>query len=700
MSDTTHVAMAPASPAHRVARIGRDIVEEVLLTVKKLPGRVDRTAILKNLERAIEGLQTLQESALSSTDHLDLLSEARARVHAAAEAIEGHDLSERSRQMAARLRGVERTLEHAREATIDVVVAQQGARILDELSHRASERVPDVEPFGVSHGFPRLHAMERELVRAHVDVEPEEFIWEEAEDQPEADENEESQARDEALDLAATIEEEDDDEEDGYGASDPAKRLPLLVANTKQTAKTMVPGLDGEIAQIERLLRTCLEDIGAMGNLRRMRDDDPFDLAAIARFETRMCRCLDAVIALGQPFFTVTGPGSRFSGVDVLDAAVRYARESITADPGRAFARTMVLCSVAGDDTVRAAVLALKESPPYTYRAQGEALSLAPNEGVVSAMIRLTSDDEPRLVALALDVLAMRGEVKFGIVPPLLEHPQEEVRVAAIRALSVTKERDAAVRLLLDLCETEIDDDVWVAGVEALVRLRCAGGLDLLRARLVEEVEDEDADMLRADLRTRCMQLLGIAGKADDYLLLERLYFGDPGQAAALGFHGHVRLVDRLLLALEGTGDAGGVYLGLSSRREVALALQRITAAPFVMGVDGGLVDPYRVDTDAKKWMSWWEAHRRDFDHRVRYRFGQPFSGMHTVHELLADRVPVKTRRQCARELEVLLGTPFPIHDFAERQREALGQARASVEAATQAGEPRFAAGRWQTLDG
>jgi HEAT repeat protein len=677
--------------------VAHDVVEDVLLTVKKLPGRVDRTAIVAALERAVEGLQMLEASSLHSSDHLDKLDAARSCVRDGVDAIEGHDHSNQSLSMAKRLRGLDRILERAREATLDAVVSNQGAHLDAAFADRAREEVPPVEPFAASHGAPLLHTMERELVRAHVDVEPEDLIWDDYAEAPEEDENvEEDEDPDAALDLAATLPELEE-EEDDFRESDPAKRLPLLVANSKATVATMMPGVEGEVAQIERLIRTCLEDIGVMGNLRRLHEHERYDLSGMTRFETRMCACIDAVIALGQPFFTVSAPGSCVSGVDVLDAAVRYAREAITADPGRAFARTMLLCSVAGEDTVRAAVLALKESPPYTFRAQGEALSIAPNPHVADAMHRLTTDDDSRVVSLALDVLSARGEAKFGTLTTLLEHPQEEVRVSAVRALGFVKEREAAEQILVDLCETEIDDDVWVAGVEALVRLGSPEGLALVRERMVEEVQEEDADMLRADLRTRCMRLLGVAGKPDDYLLLERLYFGDRGQAAALGFHGHVRLVDRLLLALEGADAGGGVYLGQAGKREAALALQRITAAPFVIAGDGH-VDPYRVDPDFRLWIAWWEENRSRFDPDVRYRFGQPYSGLFSVHELLADNVPVTTRRECAFELEVLLGEPFPLHDFAANQREALERARASIEMAAASGDHRFAPGRWLTL--
>ena len=71
----------------------------------------------------------------------------------------------------------------------------------------------------------------------------------------------------------------------------------------------------------------------------------------IASFERRLLENLDALVALGQPVAA--------RSVDVLAAAQRYAAEAVVADPMRAFARSFVLCCVEGEDTVRAAALAL-----------------------------------------------------------------------------------------------------------------------------------------------------------------------------------------------------------------------------------------------------------------------------------------------------------------------------------------------------
>ena len=299
-----------------------------MLELKTLPGRVDRTAIVQRMEEARAALDDLEQSPLGATDHLDVLRGARERVKLAAEALEGHDLSSVAMQLCRRIRGVERALEHAREATIEAIVASQQDHISDELRGRARERVPGVQPFAVSPGVPRLHAIARSLLKAAVDVVPEDYIFDdedeldEAEDEAAVSELEPSYESDLAL-MAEPDEEEED--EPPPESVDPVKRLAVLgqPGGAAPVEATMAFGTAGELAQLERLARECLEDISANANLRRLGDEDRYDWEAMGRFEQRMCASLDALVALTlldfgrwlpelkKHFFRVSIPGVR-----------------------------------------------------------------------------------------------------------------------------------------------------------------------------------------------------------------------------------------------------------------------------------------------------------------------------------------------------------------------------------------------------
>ena len=678
------------SPAHRPARVGRDVVEDVLLEVKSLHGRVNRTAIVQRLEESLTALRELRLSSIDAPEHLKLLEGCRKCLDLSIDAVEGHSLSPTATKMCERLRGVERMLEHAREAVIDAVVAQQ-SQVIDEALHgRAQERVPDLQPFALSHGLPRLHALEREPLRTSVDVTPDDYLFEEHDEDPDSEESAPTELGEEEQ-YQADLEphpDEQEEEEEPPPSVDPAKRLAVLVApRAADVEATMVSGIDGELAVLKRMARDCLEEIGSCANLRRLKDRERFLWDVQRGFEQRMCDGLDMLVATAQPFFMASGGGARYPGLDILAETVRYGRDGATVDPSRAYARAFVLGSIAGADTVRAAILALKQSHPLTYTDQMHAMSMAPNPAISDALRQLTTDDDPRLVCFALDGLYGRRAADVATIVPLLEHNDDGVRIRAARALGVATERETAAKLLADFLASEIDDDASAAAVEALVFQGV--GIELVRERLAEEVEE--AGTLRADIRARFMQLLGVAGQAHDYKLLMALYSGQAGEALAAGLHGHVALVPMLLDPLS---PKPTVFAGAAQRREAAAALQRITGAP--MHTPREPTDNYDVLTDFPMWSVWWQDNQDQFDPELRYRFGKPWSGLSPVEELEADNVPMALRRMLALEIGILLQErPTLGHEFAARQAAQLAAQRSTIEAAIGEHLTRFLGGHW-----
>jgi hypothetical protein len=687
-----------ASPAARQASLGRDVVESVLLEVKGLRGRVDREAVVRALEGAIAALHALGGSGVGEADHLGVVDGARAAVREARETLGSRDVSDRALRMVARLAGVEQALGVAREATLEAVVAAQGDVIAAEARGGQRRAPPPPEPFTASRGAPRVHALARAPMTADVDVmAPTDFVFDEIPASSRA------ATADLAEDRAGPFPEGLVADLGPPGADDLAaddgevvERLAVLGQPPPggREDEALAAGLEAELAQLERLGRDCLEEIGGIATLRRLKEDERYRWAALERFEQRMLSALDALLALGEPFYLASGHGARCAGLDVLDLTRRWSRDGPTVDAGRAFARAFVLGCVAGEDTVRAAVLALRQSHPATHEAQAHALGLAPNEAVVPAMVRLLEEGEPRFMALALDVLHERGGVDVGAVLPLLEHAHASVRARAARALGIVAERDVVVEQLGLLLETETDDDVVLAAAEALAFQGASDGVDLARERLVEELDEPG--MVRLDVRARLMQLLGVAGDAEDGELLARLYVGQPEEALGLGFHGHVGHVDTLLEALR---PGGNVVAGPVGRKAAAAALARITGAPLFAAAPPAPPDPYDLRTYHAEWKAWWDEHRERFDGTVRYRFGEPMSGLHDVSELERDAVPMHVRRLCALELGLILrAKPTNVHGLAVRQAEAIAKQRAALEAALTAGEARSAAGRWLLL--
>ncbi|MCA9621880.1 MAG: hypothetical protein KC731_22805 [Myxococcales bacterium] len=678
----------PLSPAARQAVVATEVVEDVLLELKSLNRRVNRQLILRDLQALLVSLDEVVQSSIDAPNHLDLLAQAATLARQSGETITGHSLSDRAQRMNERLLGVARALDHAREATIDVIVSRQGEVIArhGDVARRASETLPEPRPLEISHGAPVLHAFERPPLRAEVDVSPEAFTYEPDEQPEDIDEVEDVDGEPGIRELFA----EDDEEEPRLAPEDAHRRLDLLVEVDATADPALAAGLEGELAQLRSLARSCLEDVAANANLRRLTDDERFVWQAQRGFESRLCASVDAFVGLGTAFYMASGNGARCRGLDIVQMALDHGRDGLTIDPFRAFARTFAIASIEGRDTIRAAILALKQSQPYSYAAQGRALAMAPNPEVVPALEKLLGDDDPRLVETALDALHHRGTLRAAAVVDLLEHPRPAVRGKAARCLAHADARDGAVDLLLETLDVEDDEEVLLDVAEALAALGHGAGLARVR-ELVEECVEEPAS-LPEKIRVRCMQLLGVAGRLSDAPLLRALYGGTAGEATALGFHGHPLLIDALHEALR--GPAGSIIVGPTGAREAARALQRITGAPLHDARD--FYDPV---TDHRRVEAWLTEHRDQFRDDLRYRFGQPWHGLTVVAELERDEVPMALRRLCAFELGLLLRErPIQVTDFAAHQAERIAAARASITAAD--GDPRLSPGIWLRLEG
>ncbi len=682
------------APTKVASRMAREVVEDVLLEVRGLGGRVDRGGIVDSLEAALVALHQVEAGELEDHDHLDRLFAARDKCRTAGEIIGDIEFSDGAQRMSQRISAVAKSLEHAREAGIDALVERQGSKVRAELRGRTKEALPRAETFGASDGLPRLFALERDVLRASVDgtvsharrFEHEALLAEEAESTVAGGEGDGS--LESAMANLASNEPEVADE-----AVDPAKRLVVLAdaqGGPSDLDGLMTFGLAGELVHLERMTRACFEEVSAAANIRRLEESERYSWLWMTRTEARMTAGVDALMALAQPFYLAAGNGKKSPGHDVLEAAVRYGRDALTADPGRAFARTFLLGCVAGEDTVRAAVLALKQSPPYTHRAQTHALAMAPNPAIDEALARLLSDDDRAMVVVALDALYARGRAEFGTLVPLFEHVDASVRARAVRALGVATDREVAVAWLKERVEREEDDDVLVSALEALSVLGAHEGLELARDRLLEEAEEPGS--LRTDVRVRLMQLLGVAGEREDMELLRAMYGGERGEATALGFHGHVELIEVLAEPL--IERVPKVMPGRDGLVEAAAALVRITGAP--LDVDASRPDRYAPSTNGDAWRAWLEQNRARFEPTVRYRFGAPWSPLSPADELALEGVPVVTRRSVAMELGMLLGErPVMLHDFAVRQAKVLATQRASVVAELNGKRPRWRVGGW-----
>jgi len=676
-------AAPPVGGSAGVTRIARDVVDAILLELGRFGSRSYRVILLDALEAARTALDVLERSRPDEDEHLARHEAARVAVARAVDAVEAADVAE-GESLRLRLGAVERSLERARQAALEALVRGQGERLeIERRGGAATVSGETTEAWRASVGEPRLASLDRAPLKTRIDRSiPRDFTGRIREDDDEVLSWIKGNDLESLLDRSLPRADEGSEE----AATERGRHLELLLDGPAGDPASEA-GLDGELAQLRGMARSCLDDKSATANLRRVAPHEPFDFAAMERFEQRMCDALDALLALATPFVMAGTAGAVHPGLDVLEEALVYGREAVTSDPGRGFARTFVLGSVSGEDTVRAALLALKQSPRYTHAAQVKALALAPNPAIDGALVALTEDRDVDMLRAALEALHGRGHGAIGTGSPLVLHADDGVRARAYGLLGLASDRAAAADLLEDCIETEASELAWVAAVEAQCLLGDARAVPHARARLHEELEEPG--MVGGEGRQRLLMLLAVAGEERDHALLAAAPRGSPGESLALGYHGHVALAELLYAALSRPQD--GLLLGERQRIAAAQALVRITGAPL-------LTEPGRrheAKHDAVSWDAWWREFGRELPRPQRLRWGQPWSALAVVDELLEDQVPMHVRRASALELALVLDAPrVNVEAFVATQRRLLGRCRASVEAGIAEGSLRV--GGWR----
>lgn len=592
-------------PVETGAPIWREALDGALAELRRLPRWADRAPLVESIERAIASLHAIDAAATAEADRLDRVDRALAEIAACRVAAERRPSPGRAAvRLASRLAAVERSVREQRAATVEALVARGGD---------ARAPAPPRPGFRASAGVPVLVTVARELVLPLGDVDP-------------------------------------PDEADDDGDDDPALAWRPFPPPAALAPRPSRPGAPPEasqraaaLGQLRRLARGCLEEIGVLGVLRRVEPGDPRH-GGIAGFERRLLESFDALAALGTPF-AVRAVGDARRGraqLDVLDEALRYGDDAVTADPARAFARAFVLCSVEGTGGPEAAVSALRRSPAATLAAQEDALALASNPHVAAAVRRLY-DEDPARICLALDVTRRRRQPDAGHALIALGHADGGVRCAAARCLSASSGGRAGVSLLERALDAEIEDEPAAAVAEALLRLGAATGLRAARRRLEEAIAAGERDPEARQARLRWTRLVAVAGDPGDVDLIGRALDEDGEAFEAAGWFGSVLLIAPLLSVAE---RGPGHY---AQRRALARAIGRITGwRPEEVGAtaDGPAPDP-------GAWRRRWDELGAGFSTTQRLRFGQPWTPLSAIDELERDHVSGADRETCALELAI-----------------------------------------------
>ncbi|MBW2528126.1 MAG: hypothetical protein JRI23_28360 [Deltaproteobacteria bacterium] len=434
--------------------------------------------------------------------------------------------------------------------------------------------------------------------------------------------------------------------------------------------------------QLREMAVRYLRTIGGMWHARKVAGAHPWHLS-IPSFEQMLLDNLDGFFGLGgEGLFgrrssslspaAAAMPGGLAAGCDRIDCLARFGSES-RSDPARAFVLSFVLCCCEGDEPVRLAVWGLSKAHPSTLPAHTDALALAPSMAIAPAVERLCQEQDTLLVRLSLNVLRRRREGGFGVIAPLLGHPNAAIRRGVARCLGVLGPREAVVGLVEPALDDELDDAAAGLLAETLIRRDRPRGLSYVRSRLVEESQCQYSVSRRG--RWTMMRLVALAGDGTDLELLCSLV-QSPEEIALLGWHGHPGAVDALLAIVQEPEPPSLLdALGETRPQAAARALQRITGAvedEEPRGPRGGRADA--VPGDAEWWTAWWQERRGDFSHRLKYRWGRPYDPAATIDELSRPGVPADSRELAELELAIVLGNPLTpdVGDWAQRQTEAL----------------------------
>lgn len=100
-----------------------------------------------------------------------------------------------------------------------------------------------------------------------------------------------------------------------------------------------------------------------------------------------------------------------------------------------------------------------------------------------------------------------------------------------------------------------------------------------------------------------------------------------------------------------------------------------------------------RLSLNSTAWQTWWDQNKSQFDSRLRYRNGKPFSPSCLLENLEFEKSPPVIRQLAYEELVIRYGIDFPFETtmFVSKQKEALAIFREWIGA----NGSRFQPGIW-----
>ncbi|APR79221.1 Hypothetical protein A7982_04568 [Minicystis rosea] len=460
---------------------------------------------------------------------------------------------------------------------------------------------------------------------------------------------------------------------------------PALPPPPVETAKLRVPppGFARDIGQaiddaafLRNRARESFEEVSMVGMQRAPMLGDPWRGSLL--LERRMLASIDVIAAVGRP---------------AIEHVPRLVADAPVKDPSHAFGIAMVLGCIGGRDALAAAEHALLTSDRDAAFVDeiGAALKLVPHDHLAPALRSLLGEADPKIRALAIDVLGYRGLA----TPAELVAAATDVPLVAARALVhfATTPTPELAGILQEAARTEdpaLREAAWIAMAlsghpHTEVTLSVAlDGPEAGKAALVLALAGDDRSARLVCDRTFCAPT-------------RELLF-------AVGWTGDAWAIAQLVDLLATSEDA-------VLKSSAAWALERITAAglweeaeieddditvdeppdpdvgePRVPKLARTFADPRdpppapapevieQPSTDAARWRAWWQEHGPRYNMAARYRRGQLYTPQVSLSELDTARRTPAERRWLQRELIIRTGgfVRFDPHDLVMVQEEAL----------------------------
>jgi HEAT repeat protein len=330
--------------------------------------------------------------------------------------------------------------------------------------------------------------------------------------------------------------------------------------------------------------------------------------------------------------------------------------------------------SVKGDDTsdqvMRLAAMAPLDVPDM-LESVADALAFVPNPGVEDPLRLWLQHAEAERRIVAARALSRRGSLTMEEGLALTRDRDSSVLVAGADAAVSIRERDRA-GLISPLLQHK-EEGVVRAAIRASILRGENGGY----TRAVELLSEG-----RGDFADACIFVALSGGAEHGPALFEHAtHTKSPASIAALGWFGHLGAVEFLLDRLADEDEAACSAAVVALERILGASLTEITTdpeyPPEALPFERPFVD-WEVEMDIfgepVVWRAWWEKHRGRAKSGARYRYGSEWTIAHVMWEIEQPDAMLDTRRLAHMELVTRLGAeaPFDPEAFVAKQRRQL----------------------------